>query len=63
MGTDDAKQIYKQRAATVETVNGDLRCHRGLDRFRVRGLDKTLSVALWAGLAYNFLRWMTIGPA
>jgi len=61
MGTDEAKEIYKQRAATVETVNGDLRCHRGLDRFLVRGRDKVLSVALWAGLAYNLLRWTAIG--
>src|SRR5207237_1576015 len=30
MGTDDAKEIYKQRAATSETVNADLKTHRGL---------------------------------
>ncbi len=55
MATDDAKEIYKQRAATAETVNADLRCHRGLDRFLVRGTVKALSVTLWAVLTYNLL--------
>src|SRR5207249_1015138 len=40
MGTDEAKAIYKDRAAVAETVNADLRAHRGLDRFPVRGLAK-----------------------
>jgi len=30
MGTDDANQIYKQRAATAETVNADAKAHRGM---------------------------------
>ena len=30
--TDDAKQIYKQRAATAETVNADAKAHRGMAR-------------------------------
>lgn len=56
MSTDGAKEIYKDRAATAETTNADLRCHRGLDRLRVRGSRKVLSVTLWAVLAYNLLR-------
>jgi len=32
MGTDEAKPIDKQRAATAETVNADAKTHRGLDR-------------------------------
>ena len=31
MGTDEAKQIYRQRAATAETVNADAKRNRGLD--------------------------------
>lgn len=61
MGTPQAKEIYKDRAATIETTNGDLRTHRGLDRFGVRGLDKALSVVLWAGLTFNLLRWIALG--
>lgn len=61
MGSAEAKPIYKERAATVETVNGDLRTHRGLRSFGVRGVEKALSVALWAGLTYNLLRWCALG--
>jgi hypothetical protein len=53
MGTEGAKTTYKQRAATIETVNGELKTERGLDRFRVRGLIKARCVALWSVLAYN----------
>jgi hypothetical protein len=56
MRTDDAKEIYKERAATAETTNADLRCKRGLQQFVVRGSAKVLSVTLWAALAYNLLR-------
>jgi transposase len=56
MRTDDAKEIYKERAATAETTNADLRCKRGLQQFVVRGSGKVLSVTLWAALAYNLLR-------
>jgi transposase len=31
MSTDEAKAIYKKRAATAETVNADAKTHRGLD--------------------------------
>jgi transposase len=55
MGTPEAKEISKQRAATIETVNGELKTLRGLDRFRVRGLTKALSVVLWSVLAYNIV--------
>jgi transposase len=34
MGSDEGKEIYKQRAATSETVNADLRSYRGLTQFR-----------------------------
>lgn len=60
MGTPAAQAIYRARAATAETVNADLQTWRGLDRFGVRGLRKTLSVGLWSALAYNALRWMVL---
>jgi transposase len=62
MQTDEAKQIYKQRAATIETINGDLKEHRGLTRFRVRGLDRVRSVLLLSVLTYNLLRALAIAP-
>jgi len=56
MGTEQAKEIYKERAATAETVNADLRGHRALDKLQVRTIPKVRCVILWAALAYNILR-------
>jgi transposase len=56
MACAEGQQIYRQRAATAETVNADLKTWRGLDRLRVRGLSKVLTVALWSALTYNLLR-------
>jgi len=55
MGTDAAKTLYKLRAATVECVNAIART-RGLQQFRVRGLDKVRAVMLWFALAHNLMR-------
>ena len=57
MGTAEAKEIYKQRAATIETVNGELKTERGMGRFLVRGLRKARCVALWSVLAYNVVHF------
>lgn len=57
MGSDDGKAIYKQRAATSETVNADLKAHRGLVQLTVRGLPKARCVALWCALAYNLMHF------
>jgi transposase len=57
MATSESKAIYKQRAATVETVNGELKTARGLKPFRVRGLSKVRCVALWCVLAYNLMHF------
>ncbi len=53
MGTPATKQLYKQRSATIETINGELKTERGLNRVLVRGLRKVQCVALWSALAYN----------
>ncbi|TMQ02437.1 MAG: hypothetical protein E6J91_51980 [Deltaproteobacteria bacterium] len=60
MGTDDAKQIYKQRAATAETVNADARAHRGMATTALRGLDKVTGSACLFALTYNILRFITV---
>jgi transposase len=56
MASADAKRIYKDRGATVETINGDLRMWRGFERFVVRGLEKVRCVALLGALTHNILR-------
>jgi transposase len=57
MASAEGQQIYRQRAATSETVNADLRSHRGLTQLTVRGLNKMRCVALWCALAYNLLHF------
>ena len=59
MGTDEAKAIYKDRAATAECVNAIAR-NRGLQRFLVRGLHKVRAVALWFALAHNLMRAVSL---
>ena len=54
MGSEAAKEIYKQRAATAECVNAIAR-GRGLTQFLVRGLNKVKAVALWYALAHNLM--------
>jgi transposase len=58
MGTDKAKDIYKDRASTSERTNADLRQHRGLRHLPVRGIEKTLMVGLWMAITYNALLWI-----
>lgn len=55
MGTTEAKDKYKRRAAIAEFPNADCR-NRGLTQFRVRGLAKAKAQTLWHALAYNFMR-------
>lgn len=62
MSTDEAKAIYRERAATAEWTNADTRTHRTLDRFLVRGVTKVTSCALWVALAHNMIRTMAIVP-
>jgi len=52
MATDEAKAIYKERAATAELINAQAR-NRGLTRLLVRGIAKVKAVALWHALAHN----------
>ena len=60
MTTPEAKEIYKERAATVETVNAETKTYRGLSRFLVRGLNKVRCVTLWSALAYNVVHFASV---
>lgn len=61
MGTDEAKAIYKERAATAECVNAQAR-NRGLIRLPVRGLEKVKNVVLLFALAHNVMRMFALAP-
>jgi transposase len=60
MATEEAKTIYKERAATAETVNADGKANRGLDRFWVRGIENVSTSAKLFALTYNILRFITL---
>ena len=55
MATEQAKQIYRQRAASAEWVNAQAR-NRGLRQFLVRGIAKARAVVLWYALAHNLMQ-------
>jgi transposase len=59
MATEQAKQIYKLRAATSECVNA-IATNRGMDAFLVRGLKKVRAVALWFALLHTLWRGRTL---
>lgn len=61
MSTDEAKEIYKHRAAVAECVNAQAR-NRGLVLLPVRGRAKVKCVALWFALAHNLMRMAKLAP-
>jgi len=58
MGTNEAKETYKLRAATVECVNAQARTSHGVYQVRVRGRAKVRCVALWVAITHNLLIWI-----
>jgi len=58
MGTDAAQELYKERAASVECVNAQVRSQRGVQQVRVRGQAKVKCVALWTAITHNLLIWI-----
>jgi transposase len=59
METEQAKEIYKGRAATSECVNAHAR-RLGLTHLLVRGTSKVLSVLLLVAITHNLLRWVAL---
>jgi len=60
MGTDDAKEIYKDRASNSEWANAGMR-NRGLKQLLVRGLNNVTAVLDLHVLAHNILRAVKFG--
>ena len=60
METEQAKAIYKQRAPVAEFPNAWIKDKLGLRQFRLRGLEKVRTEALWACLTYNVQQWIRL---
>src|SRR5262249_16227361 len=58
MQSEQAREIYRQRAQVAETPNLWIKAKFGLRQFSVRGLRKVGMEALWACLTYNICVWM-----
>lgn len=56
MGTQEAQDIYRKRAAAAEFPNAVCR-NQGLRQFSVRGIAKAKAQVMWHALAYNFRRF------
>ncbi|MBN8507607.1 MAG: IS1182 family transposase [Burkholderiales bacterium] len=59
MAGAEAREIYKDRAATAECVNAQMRNH-GLQRMPMRGLLKARGTALLHALAHNLRRMFAL---
>ena len=59
MATEEAQAVYRERGATAEWANAQVRQH-GVSRFTVRGLAKVTAVMLLVAVAHNLLRWTAL---
>lgn len=57
MKTEQAKQIYKKRGATAEFPFSWIKEKLGLRKFRLRGLAKATTEAIWGVLTYDAMQW------
>jgi len=62
MGTQEAKDIYREWASTAELVNAQAR-NRGLRLLPVRGLANVRAAVLWFALAHNLMRTVALRAA
>jgi hypothetical protein len=56
----EAKAIYRQRGAVAEFPNAWIKDKIGLHQFRLRGLVKVGTEALWACLTHNIKQWIRL---
>lgn len=60
MAGPEAKGICKRRGEIAEFPNAWIKEKIGLRKFRLRGLAKSKTEALWAGLTYNVMVWIRL---
>ena len=60
MQTAEAQQIYRKRGEVAEFPFAWIKEKMGLRQFRLRGLARVQTEALWACLAYNLKQWIRL---
>ena len=60
MQTAEAQQIYRKRGEVAEFPFAWIKQKMGLRQFRLRGLARVQTEALWACLAYNLKQWIRL---
>jgi len=60
MQSEEARQIYRTRSEVAEFPNAWIKEKLGLRKFRLRGLLKAGTEAVWACLTYNIQQWIRL---
>lgn len=60
METEEGKTTGKHRASTPKWVDALARKRHGVQRFKVRGVDKVTGIALLLAITHNLLRWAAL---
>lgn len=60
MKTEAAQQIYKKRGPVAEFPNAWIKDKLGIRKFRLRGIAKATTEALWGALTYDVQQWVRL---
>jgi len=60
MKTEAAQQIYKKRGPVAEFPNAWIKDKLGIRKFRLRGMAKAATEALWGAFTYNVQQWIRL---
>src|SRR5450432_2755809 len=60
MKTEAAQQIYKKRGPVAEFPNAWIKEKLGMRKFRLRGMAKAATEALWGAITYNVQQWIRL---
>jgi transposase len=60
MKSEAAQSIYRRRGPVAEFPNCWIKEKLGIRKFRLRGLAKAATEAMWAVLTYNIMQWIRL---
>ena len=60
MKIEAAQRIYKKRGPVAEFPNAWIKDKLGIRKFRLRGMTKAKTEALWGAFTYNVQQWIRL---